>query len=79
MPPQNAATKEVNISDIFEFMVFLLPIDIYNVGFEIFFFLRIVLSLTVSYIHQLSTNSVTIHKVKYVLGKYASCKTVSKE
>lgn len=38
-PPRwsNVDTKEVNIGSIFEFMVFLLHIDICNVGFEFFF------------------------------------------
>ena len=45
-PSPNIATQEVNISYISEFIVTLLPIDIYKLALEIVFYLRI-LNLTV--------------------------------
>lgn len=44
-PPKNIAIREVNVSEIFEFVLFLLPVDLYKVGRKNSFHLRVPLSL----------------------------------
>ena len=59
-PSPNIVTWEVNVSDISEFIVLVLPIDIYKLALEKVFYLRIPLNLTVKVlVTQVVPDSVT--------------------
>ena len=58
-PSPNIATQEVNISYISEFIVTLLPIDIYKLALEIVFYLRILNLTVIVLVTQVMSDSVT--------------------